>query len=271
LKIRGKTLKKAISLAGLSMLLLVAMVASAMAQYDWDVSVEVGDWFSYYYQLSRFEGTVPEYLSSLIDLYNNTHHIKYSVTGVNFPIVNWTVETRWDNGSVTTAALDENITSSTYLMVIGANLTEGTEIRAAGMGLGARTLNASIMLDEMDGYPFYYYGPRETNTLNYSWTMYDTAYDYLFYWDKEYGVQVYNEVNASHPDMGSSSPAYNYTVKFKLWVTNKPPLYTSPDLTGPILLLTIMLITIPIVLLHRRKKQSSKTLSLPFSKEPIST
>lgn len=60
------------------------------------------------------------------------------------------------------ATVEESMTDSMTIMVIGANLEEGTEIRAAyeifGAPFPARTLNASIMYE-------YESGPRETDVL----------------------------------------------------------------------------------------------------------
>ena len=240
-------MKKIVLIAGLSLLLLAAIAHPAMAQ--WDIAIQEGDWFLYEGTLTRWiseEGfEFPPFYATYLQTYNESDWIKYTVEGIESENVTWSVMTHWTNGTETTATIMENTTSSSDIMVIGANLTQGAEIRPADMFVDApRTLNASIMLDTSNG-------TKETNVLDYGYNFFGSDYAYKYYWDAMSGIQVYRETHGDASDF-TSGAVYNYSSKLELVDSSLG--IVVPDLTGPILLLTLMSITIPVALLHRRKK-----------------
>jgi hypothetical protein len=251
----GEIMKKIILLAVLSMLLLCAMAVPAMAQYDWDVGVEVGDWFLYEGTLLFYDSATvafPPAFLEYLQVYNETDWMRYTVTditpgtGAN---VTFEVKLHYPDGSETTYELVDNITSSMTMMVLGANLTAYTEIRPAYSimdmwPMPARYLNESIMLVTDNG-------TRATNVLDHDSNIFGNIYHYIYYWDNETGIQVYHEEYATNV---ATQTGDTYSYKCKVDLVNSSSGVIVPDLTGPILLLTSMAITVPIVILHRRKK-----------------
>jgi len=149
----------------------------------------------------------------------------------------------------TTSTLEENMTSSQSLMVIGANLPNGSEIRPAYSILDmwpmpARYLNESIMLETDTG-------TRETNILDHDSNIFEQNYHYTYYWDKETGIQVYHAENATDV-LNENQQMFSYSCKVELIDSSTGAVI--PEFTGPVMLLTLIAITIPTVLLHRRKK-----------------
>jgi hypothetical protein len=241
-------MKKKMLLVPLAALLLSAMAAPALAQYSWTVGVQVGDWFLYKPELLVWdtEGvSFPPWWAPQLQAYNETEWINYTVTDTSVQdFVNFTVVTHLLNGTTTTVDMAENITGSFTMMVIGANLTAGTEIRPPSQYFGAYILNASRMRTYNNSIT------REANVLNITGYGIDTEYC----WDKETGIQVvYYTGGVDVYDYITSSTA-TYWAKVELQDSSIDELDIIPDLTGLILLLTSMAITIPIVILHRRKK-----------------
>lgn len=242
-------MKRLVLITGLSMLLLVVMVVPAAAQED--VGVEVGDWFEYERKITQWESTMeflpPDYFGPLSLADNETNWVRYTVTDIVDDTINFTVTYNWKNGTETEDSMVENVTDGS-LFAIGANMTEGEmvsdEFDFFGTLYPARYLNASIMLDNPNA-------TRETNVLNYSINLFGNPYDYFFYWDKETGMRVYYENHGDVAPFGAN-PAYVYTVVWELVDSSVEDLLV-PDLTVPILLLTMISITVPIVLLRRRK------------------
>ncbi len=250
-------MKKIIVPVGLSILLLIAMAAPAMGQ--WTVGISVGDWFKY-------EGTLVSWVSSggvafpplyleFLQVYNETDWFIYTVLditpGDSGDNVTFSVLTHWSDGTETTADIEDNMTSSMTMMVIGAGLTEGEVIRTAytddfGIAWGARILGAPIMLTSPNG-------TRETNVCDYSVDIFGNIFEYLWYWDAETGVQVYYENSITNAYDYSSGGTYSYVAKLDL-VDSSTEGVVVPDLAGPILLLSLMTITVPIVFLYKRKK-----------------
>lgn len=249
-------MKKKILLIPLLVLLLSAMMAPAQAQIIRTPGVQVGDWFKYEAEVTQYESTgpFPPPMGPLTLADNETNWIMYNVTGIVQDVINFTVTYNWKNGTETYGTLDENVTFSMDMLAIGADMAEGDMVRDTFLFFGfyqwpALYLNASIMLVNPNA-------TRETNVLNYSGlNIYGSIYDYLFYWDKATGMRVYYENHGDVADMTAfgGGPAYEYTVKYEL-VDSSVQDVLVPDLTGPVLLLTTMLITIPIALLHKRKK-----------------
>jgi hypothetical protein len=240
-------MKKIVLIAGLSILLLTAMAAPAMAQ--WDIGIQVGDWFVYETELVQWdtEGvSFPPWWNPGLLTLNETASVNYTVTGIDANFINFTVFRQWTNGSDVTTTLDFNITNvgqdvESYL-VIGANLTQGDEIRPTSQYYGPMTLNASKMRTYNNSIT------REANVLNYTGFGIDTEYD----WDTTTGIEVYYYTGGI--DVSDGTSTVTYWARMELVDSNIDELDIVPDLTGIILLLTLMTITVPVALLHRRKK-----------------
>lgn len=246
-------MKKIVLLVTLSVLLLSATVVPVLAQYDWDVGIEVGDWFLYEPTLISWESeevTFPPMYIPYLQTYNESSLMNYTVTDIAGDVITFEVTYHWKNGTQTTTTLEENMTSiDSSLTVIGANLPNGAEIRPEYSILDmwpmpARYLNESIMLETDTG-------PREANVLDHDSNIFDQIYHYTYYWDKETGIRVYNAENATDV-LNQDYQAFSYECKVELIDSSTGAVI--PDLTGPIMLLTLIAITVPLVLLHRRKK-----------------
>lgn len=138
--------------------------------------------------------------------------------------------------------------------MIGANMMTGQMASDTfdflGMGMfqyPARYINATVNLVNPNA-------TRETNVLTYSINILGADYNYTFYWDKATGMRVYYENSGVVPALDFiGQPAYTYTVKWEL-VDSSVNGLVIPDLTAPILLLSMMTATISIVFMYRRKK-----------------
>ncbi len=253
-------MKKLTVSVGLLMLLLVAMAVPAMAQLD--VGVEVGDWFKYERKITQWESDAP-FLPpgffgpiSLAD--NETNYVLYTVTDITpgdaGDNVTFSLTFDWKNGTQTEGTLVENISiSNTNIFAIGANMNEGDMVSDEWSFFGffdypARYLGPSIMLENPNA-------TRETNVCEYDINIFGNDYTYKFWWDKVTGIRVYYENWGNVAPFGAN-PAYEYTVVWELVDSSVQDLLI-PDLAGPILLLTMISITIPIVLLRKRKPKIS--------------
>jgi hypothetical protein len=248
-------MKKKILIVLLSVFLLSATTVPALAQ-DLDVGVEVGDWFKYEARVTQWESDdpfLPEgFFGPLTLADNQTNFILYTVTDIT-PVeggnnVTFTITYDWENGSVTEGSLEEMVTTANQdLFMIGANMEEGDMVSDTYSFFGffdypVRSINQTIDREYLDG-------TRETNVCEYHVDMMGTPYDYTFQWDKATGMRVYYE---NHGEVGAMfTAAYTYTVVWEL-VDSSVEGLVIPDLTGPIMLLTLIAITIPIVL-HKRK------------------
>lgn len=250
-------MKKTILIVLLSVFLLSAMTVPALAQ-PLDVGVEVGDWFKYEAKVTQWESDdpfLPEGFYGPLTLADNqTNFILYTVTDIT-PVdggnnVTFTITYDWQNGSETEGTYEESVTTAnTQIFMIGANMEEGDMVSDTfdflGMGFfdyPVRYLNETIDREYLDS-------TRETNVCEYHLDMMGTPYDYTFQWDKVTGMRVYYE---NHGEVGAMfTAAYTYTVVWEL-VDSSVEGLVIPDLTGPIMLLTLIAITIPIVL-HKRK------------------
>jgi hypothetical protein len=252
----GKIMKKIVMMAGLSLavVLLAAMAAPAKAQMD--VGVEVGDWFKYEVAVTEWESEEEflweGYMGPLTLADNETNFILYTVTditpgdaGAN---VTFEVTYDWKNGTVTYADNVQNVsTANTQPFIIGANMTEGELVIAAysffGTDMPDRNIDETFDLENPNA-------TRATNSLAFSIELFSSPYDYEYWWDQETGMRVYY---MNHAEVSFGTP-YTYTVEWRLEDSSVDGLLI-PDLTGPILLLTIMSITVPVALLHRRRKR----------------
>ncbi|MHC3129682.1 MAG: hypothetical protein IBV52_06360 [Candidatus Bathyarchaeota archaeon] len=228
------------------------MTVPALSQYDWDVGVEVDDTFRYVGTLVLWESDSVEFPPMYIEwlqTYNESDWMEYTVTDIEAENVTFEVTTHWTNGTETVATMEENMTSSQGIMVIGANLTEGTEIREAwtdptwGIEYAARILDAPVMRE-------YESGPKETNVLIYDQDIFGNIFHYEYLFDKETGIRVYYQ-NSGIDVLDMNQNMYSYNATLELIETNVAD-WVVPDLTGPIMLLMLIAITIPIVL-HKRK------------------
>ena len=250
-------MKKTILIVLLSVFLLSALTVPALAQ-DLDVGVQVGDWFKYECKVTLWESEdpfLPEGFVGPLNLYENeTNYILYTVTDIT-PVdggndVTFTVTYDWKNGSVTEVTYVEIVTTANeVIFMIGANMTDGDMVSDThdflGMGFfqyPTRYINETIDFENDDG-------TRETNVLEYHVDIGGTPYDYIFMWDKATGMRLYYENYGDVPEIFTAP--YEYRVIWELVESSVETLYI-PDLTGPIMLLTLIAITIPIVL-HKRK------------------
>jgi hypothetical protein len=250
-------MKKKILIVLLSAFLLSAMTVPALAQ-DLDVGVQVGDWFKYEAKVTQWESEAeflpPDYMGPLTLADNETNYILYTVTDIT-PVeggnnVTFTVTYDWKNGSVTEGTYVESVTTANQqIFMIGANMSEGDMVSDTfdflGMGFfqyPPRYINETIDREYPDG-------PRETNVCEYSIDIMGTPYNYTFYWDKATGMRVYYENWGDVP--ATFGTAYTYTVVWEL-IDSSVDNLVIPDLTGPIMVLTLIAITLPIVL-HKRK------------------
>jgi hypothetical protein len=254
--------RKTILIAGLSMLLLAAMAAPAMAKED--VGVQVGDWFQYEAKItqwdSEMEFLIEGYLGPLTLADNQTDSIIYTVTAITPDTigdnVTFEITYNWSNGSVTYGNLVEQVaTTDQNIFIIGANMTEGDMVSDAYSFMGmadypARYITSTEDLENPNA-------TRSTNVLIYTVNLMGTDYEYEMWWDAVTGMRVYYWNHAAVPEInfgGTPQPAYEYTLEWSL-VDSSVDGVLIPDLTGPILLLTVMSISIPIALLHRRRKR----------------
>jgi hypothetical protein len=251
-------MKKTILIVLLSVFLVSAMTVPALAQ-DFDLGVEVGDWFKYEAKVTQWEGDMeflPEgFQGPLILAENQTNFILYTVTDIT-PVdggnnVTFTVTYDWENGSETEGTSVTPVSTdveSLYTVLTGANLEPGDMVIDTFLFFGfaeipTQYINETIDFENPDG-------TRETNVLEYSIEIFGSFYDYKTLFDKETGMRLYYE---NHGDVAAfgEQVAYEYTVVWELVESSYETLYI-PDLTGPIMLLTLIAITIPIVL-HKRK------------------
>ena len=224
----------------------------ALAQYSWDVGVEVGDWFLYEPKLFSWESAevaFPPFYLQYLQTYNESSLMNYTVTDVAGDIITFEVVYHWTNGTETTSTLEENMTGSESLMVIGANLPDSAEIRPEYSILDmwpmpARYLNESIMLETDTG-------TRETNVLDHDSNIFNQIYHYTYYWDKETGIQVYHAEHATDV-LNENQQMFSYSCDVTLIDSSTG--VVIPYLTVPVMLLTLITITIPIVFMHRRKR-----------------
>ncbi len=238
-------MKKSILLAGLSLLLLVPMAIPVMG-YEWDIGVQVGDWFTYETELIKWETDgvpFPPWWNPGLLAINETDYVMYTVTGIDADWVNFTEYRMWNNGSDLTTTLDYNLTAGPGWMVIGANLTEGEEIRGPTQFFGPMYLNASKMRDYNNSVT------REANVLNYTGFGIDNEYNF----DVETGILVYMLTGGPEVSDFQSGSTVEYWARMELVDSSIEELEIVPDLTGVILLITMMSITIPIALLRKRK------------------
>ncbi len=256
-------MKKKILLIPLAMLLLFAIVAPALAQKEL-VGVQVGDWFKYEAKVTQWVSTMtflPDgYIGPLTLADNQTNYILYTVTditiGAEGDTVTFSITYDWKNGSVTYDTMAETIsTADTMIFMIGANMTAGEMVSDTWDFLGTGWMYPARYITETIDFT----NPnatRETNVLAYDIEIFEAPYEYIFYYDRATGMRVWywNHGDVPEIDFGGEEPqpAYEYTVVWELVDSSFDGLLI-PDLTGPILLLMTMVITIPIVILHRRK------------------
>ena len=176
---------------------------------------------------------------------NATDYVTYTVTAVDAGWVNFTEYRMWNNGSDLTTTLDYNLTAGPGWMVIGANLTEGEEIRGETQFFGPMYLNASRMRTYANDVM------REVNVLNYTGFGIDQEYNF----DVMTGILVYHLTGGPEVFDFQSGSNVEYWARMELTDSSVAELEIVPDLTGVILLSTILASTVPIVLLRRRKRK----------------
>ena len=169
--------------------------------------------------------------------------MNYTVTGITDSVVTFEIVYHWTNGTETTSTLDDDMYSSTSLMVIGANLADGTEIRPEydilGWPMPARVLNSSILL-----------GTQVTNVLDYESDIFYQIYYYTYCWDKQTGIQVYFQNNGTDVMDQWLTP---FSFRCKLELIDSSAGNVVPEFSAVVMLSTLMIITIPIILCRRKK------------------
>jgi hypothetical protein len=80
-----------------------------------------------------------------------------------------------------------------------------------------------------------------------------TPYNYTFYWDKETGMHLYYENSGIVPVIFTA--AYNYTVIWELVESSYESVYV-PELTGPVMLLVFIAITVSIDICRLKRKHT---------------
>jgi outer membrane protein assembly factor BamB len=226
------------------------------APYDWDVGVNVGDTFRYKGTLVLWESENASFppMASLeyLQPWNESDWLEYKVTDIEELIVTFEVTTRWKNGTETVDTLEENMTSTIPIAVIGANLAEGTEIRPEALLFGqpmpARCLNASIMRE-------YESGSKETNVIIFDWNFFAAVYHFEYLFDKETGIKVYFQSSSTNAFDTSGKP-FSYNCTLELIETNVEGWTVIPEFpTGTVMLLIFVAVTVSICILRKPPKR----------------
>jgi hypothetical protein len=238
--------KKIVLLTLFSVFLLSAMTVPSLSQ--WTVGVKVGDWFLYESTLVEYEGEPfpPNEYMTFLQTYNDSDWQKLTVTAVSGTTITFESVTHWKNGSDTTTTIEEEITTSSELWAIGANLTVGEEVRPEDTfwGWPARIINETINT-EYDGLI------RETNYVPWSFMggpEGDWPFNYEYYFDKETGILVkYVAAAELYQETGDVTfLAVNELVDLNVWVIPEYPTVT-------VMLLAFVAITVSIGLYGRKK------------------
>jgi hypothetical protein len=246
-------MKKILLAILLSVFLLSAMTVPSLAQYDWDVGIDVGDTFKYEGTLVLWESdgaSFPPMMMDFLQTWNESDWLEYTVTDIEELYVTFEVTTHWKNGTETVETKEDNMTSSLSPFVIGANLEEGDEIRAAFTSWGTeyptQFLNASVMRE-------YASGPKETNVLIYDTAAFGNHYHSEFLFDKATGMRVYFQYATTDAhDMSGNTYSFNATLE--LIETNVEGWTVIPEFpTGTAMLLIFIAVTV-CVDIYRRKK-----------------
>ena len=246
-------MKKILLAILLSVFLLSTMTVPSLAQYDWDVGIEVGDTFKYKGTLVLWEGdaSFPPTFFGFLQTWNESDWMEYTVTDIEELYVTFEVTTHWKNGTETVSTSEENMTSGESPFVIGANLTEGDEIRAAytgdfGLEFPTKFLNASIMRE-------YESGPKETNVFIIDTDVFGNYYHSEFLFDKETGIRVYFQFSTTNSS-GIMGGTFSFNATLELIETNVEGWTVIPEFpTGTAMLLIFVAVTVCIDI-YRRKK-----------------
>jgi len=247
--------KKIVLLTLFSVFLLCAMTVSALSAYDWDVGVEVGDTFKYVGTLHLWEtenAEFPPMYLEFLQTYNESDWLEYTVTDIEAENVTFDVTTHWTNGTETVDTMEEDMESSMFPFVIGANLTEGTEIREAwtdpywGIYYPARILGVPVMHE-------YYSGPREANVLIYDQEIFGNIFHYEFLWDKETGIRVYFQNSGTNVE-DQYYNTYSYNATLELIETNIEGWTVIPEYPIGAVMLPLFVAITSSIALYRGKK-----------------
>jgi hypothetical protein len=222
---------------------------------EWIVGLSVGDWFKFKGTLVLWEGNAsfPPIGMEFLQTWNESDWIEWTVTDIEGFNVTCEITTHWKNGTETTDTMTEDITSSAEIHIIGANLTEGTELRpettSFGQPFGRRYLNASIMRE-------YNSGPRETNVVIYDWDLLGNVYHIKALFDKATGMHVYFQISTTDAQAFGGGGTYSYNGTFDLIETNIEGWTVIPEFpTGTAMLLIFVAVTVGISILQKRPKR----------------
>ncbi len=251
--------KKIVLLTLFSVFLVSAMTVPSLS--PWTAGVNIGDWFMYEGTLVLWEADEgvpfpPHEYALILKEYNETDWYNYTVTDIVGENVTFEILTHWSNGSETTSVLIDNMTSSFTMMIIGANLEPGTQIRdevdwTEVFGFPyvwpPRYLNETIMVEYING-TF-----RETNVLDFVHPpAFPGAYTrQLYHWDKEYGIQARYEVHSNATTMEGGE--YAYIAAFQLVDSSIDVLIIPEYPPGAVMLSLFVAITVSTALYKRKK------------------
>jgi hypothetical protein len=257
-------MKKTALLTVLSVLLLSAILLPSLCQ-ALTVGVQVGDWFKYEGELVSWEADEgvpfpPSQYDTDVLTFNTTDWFKYTVTAINGETVTFEVVTHWQNGTETTATIEDDMANSFTMMIIGTDLGPGDQVRpeydwTETFGFswiwGTRTLNAS----EQDPYAG---GTRTANVLD--WWMPpifgDPTTRQIYHWDAATGIQTLYETHSAqtaYDDQFQPIGDYSYVTR-RVLVDSSVPGLVVPEVFTTIVMLMILSASTATIVLYRRKK-----------------
>ena len=259
-------MKKTALLVALSALVLSAMIAPVLAG-DSDVVIDVGDWFRYEWEVTRWISTdpfLPEgYWGSLLLADNETTSILYSVTDItpsgDATNVTFLVTYNWKNGSETTETMVESVSNTNTgqqghrLILIGADMSAGEVISEShdflDMGFfdyPQRYINRTFDFANPTA-------TRATNECNYTLHIMDDVYNFTMWWDKATGMCIYYECHGNCAEFMTMA-AYEFSLVGKLVDSSIDDIAYIPEaFTAAVMLVMLSASTVLIVLSRRGK------------------
>ena len=256
-----------------SMVLLSATLLLPMCQ-ALTVGVSVGNWFKYKGTLVSWVADPgvpfpPSQYDTDVLTFNTSDWFRYTVTGIVAENVTFEVVTHWKNGTETTETLGDNMADSFSMMIIGANLAPGAQIRPAYdwepvFGFPwiwpARILNATTE----DPYTV---GTRTANVLD--WWMPpvfggDPTTRQIYHWDKLTGIQTLFETHSAqtaYDDSFQPIGDYSYVTKRVLVDSSISGMVVPEGLTIGVMML-LSTIAVLVTTRYFRKRPKNENFSL---------
>ena len=263
-----KAVKKTALLVALSALLLSAMIAPVLAGPS-DVVINVGDWFKYKWEVTRWISTdpfLPEgYFGALLLADNETNYILYSVTDItpsgDATNVTFLVTYNWKNGSETTDTMVESVSNTNTgqqghrLIMIGADMSADEVVSESHDFLG---MGFFVYPQRYINRTFDFANPtatRATNECNYTLDALNDSYNFTMWWDKATGMCIYYECHADCAALGGrGTAAYEFSLVGKLVDSSIDDIAYIPEaFTTAVMLVMLSASTVLIVLYRKRK------------------